>query len=122
MTASKNTKLLELTNNLRINGQLVEDCANGLLTDINANKWFYNPFIDGFQFEIDLGDCNMTAKMITFEGKKYLKFGLELDFHAAPVPGADIFFGEVGNYKLGCKPTQIDNLYQPANLLVHWST
>ena len=39
MTSTKNTKLLELTNNLRINGQLVEDCANGLLTDINANKW-----------------------------------------------------------------------------------
>lgn len=43
----------------------------------------------------------MTSKMITFEGQKYLKFGLELDFHAEPVPGAEIFFGEIGNYKLG---------------------
>ena len=45
----------------------------------------------------------MTSKMITFEGQKYLKFGLELDFHAEPVPGAEIFFGEIGNYKLGWK-------------------
>jgi len=102
LSETKHAQFLELTDLVRLNGVKVKECAAGLLTDKSANKWFYNPFIDGFQFEVGLGDCNMTSDMMKYEGDQYLKFTIDMEFLAQKVFGTNIFFGEIGHYKYNC--------------------
>lgn len=95
LSQTPHSKRSELAERAKLNGIKVKNCA----TELSNNQWSYNSKINGFEFEIGLGECNMTSEMIKMGGNKFIKFTVELEFREFNLP---VFFGQIGHYRYNC--------------------
>lgn len=74
---------------------------NGLpLTDCRSN-WRYDRRQGRFEFNLALGDCDMTGKIVTRNDSKFIKFSERISFSGGPVK-QQLYFGNTPNFKFSC--------------------